>query len=278
MSRSQQGQVYNTTQANAATDTTNSAASQAQAQADIGANQAALSKFQSSNPYQAGGEFQTTQNQQLADTAAGVADSTKQAVEGASVRTGANVGGAVAGAEEAAQQAQRTLGGQEANANQTRIGDEAGYNETALSAGNTIEGQQDTLAQQQAQQAQGETGTEEQAANTPSFSDMLGQGLISAGTSFAGGFGGAVGKAAMGCWVAAELYGGWDEPRTVLVREWLHNEFKKRWYGAPLVAAYMRFGERIAARIKTARRLRAAFQVVFDAALRRAEAARKEVR
>jgi hypothetical protein len=194
MSRSQQTDVYNTAQGNAATLQTGGQQAVTQTQGDINSNAAALAKFKAANPFQTGGEFQTSQNQSLADTSAGVANQVKQDVEGASVRTGANVGGAVAGAEEVGHQAQQTLGAQQAQANQQRIGSEAGYNETALNAGNTLEGEQANLANTQLNASQGQTNTEEQAANTPSFTDMLGQGLISAGTSFAGGFGGAIGK------------------------------------------------------------------------------------
>ena len=209
MSRSQEGQTFNTA---AAQNATNSAGSQtafnavpgdiATEQGDIGTFQSQLGKFASANPYVQGGEFQTAQNQQLADTAAGVSDATKQAVEGASVRTGANVGGAVAGAEEAAQQAQRTMGGQVAGANQERIGQEAGYNEKALGGYQVVPGmqgqvtgQQEQLANQQGELAQGALSDEEKAAQTPSFMESLGQGLIQSGVGFASGFGSGYGKA-----------------------------------------------------------------------------------
>lgn len=188
MSRSQQGQVFQQGQQENQTYNQNAQDAFNKAQGDVGTFQGQLSKFASSNPYTQGGEFQTAQNQNLADVSQGTADATKQAVESAAVRTGANMGGAVAGAEEVAQQNQRTLGNQVANANQARIGSEAGYNEKALQGYQTAQQMQDQLAQQQASAAQGALGTTEQAANTPSFTDMLGQGLISAGDSFAGAY------------------------------------------------------------------------------------------
>lgn len=178
MSRSQQNQVFNTTQQNAATLEQGGQQGVTAAQKDIGTFQGQLAKFQAANPFVQGGEYQTAQNAALTGTAAGTAQAAKQNVESAAVRTGQNVGGSVAAGEEMQQASQRELGTEEAQANQSRIGQEAGYNENALKGYQTAETMQDQLAQQQLQAAQGQTGTEEQAANTPSFSDMLGQQLI----------------------------------------------------------------------------------------------------
>ena len=79
------------------------------------------------------------------------------------------------------------------------------------------------------------------------------------------------GNAAMaGCWIAAELYGGWLEPRTVAVRKWIFGDFSKSWMGRLLASLYLRFGERLAKRIQTDRPLRWMFRKLFDAALRKA--------
>jgi len=273
MSRSQEGQTFNTA---AAQNATNSAGSQtafnavpgdiATEQGDIGTFQSQLGKFAAANPYVQGGEFQTAQNQQLADTAAGVSDATKQAVEGASVRTGANVGGAVAGAEEAAQQAQRTMGGQVAGATQERIGQEAGYNEKALGGYQAVPGmqgqvtgQQEGLAKDEGELAAGALGTEQKAGEMPSWLEQQQQAANSIATA-----------AATHCWIAAELWGGWADPRTVLVRRWLDTGFRARWYGPPVLAAYGRWGERVAKEIRTRLRLRSFFQWIFNAALKKA--------
>ena len=87
------------------------------------------------------------------------------------------------------------------------------------------------------------------------------------------GAGSTLGSAAIkaGCWIAAELFDGWSDPRTILVREWLWLEFSKGWLGRILLRAYLRYGERIAARIRTEPWLRTIMQVVFGAALRKAE-------
>lgn len=265
MSRSQQNQTYDTASNENQTYNTDAQKSFTNAQQGITDYGNQLAKFSAANPYVQGGEYQTTTNQQLAGTAAGTADATKQAVEGAAVRTGSNMGGAVAGAEEAAQQAQRTLGTQEASANQNRIGSEAGYNEKSLAGYQNLQQMQDQIAQQEAAAAQGALGTQESAANTPSFTDMLGAGLIN-GIGTAG-----TAAVAKYCWIAAELYGGWGDRRTRLVRAWLQNVFARRFYGPAVLAAYARWGEQTAARLRHHRMLRRAAQWLFDRALKAAE-------
>lgn len=61
-------------------------------------------------------------------------------------------------------------------------------------------------------------------------------GLATAASGFKG----------LGCWVAAAIYGGWDEPRTVLVRSYIFGEFSTTWYGSLLARIYIKIGERIA--------------------------------
>jgi hypothetical protein len=84
--------------------------------------------------------------------------------------------------------------------------------------------------------------------------------------------GGAAAANPPGCWIAAEIYGGWDDPRTIAVRKWLHTEFVKTAFGRIVMSAYLRFGERIAEQIKLHPLLKRIFKPVFDEALRRAEA------
>lgn len=69
------------------------------------------------------------------------------------------------------------------------------------------------------------------------------------------------------CWIAAELYGGWSDPRTVLVRRWVHNDLDRTFLGRILSNAYGRWGAQVAKLIKTHRRLRVLMQVIFDRAL-----------
>jgi hypothetical protein len=83
-----------------------------------------------------------------------------------------------------------------------------------------------------------------------------------AGAGLTGGLSAAFPKPAP-CWVAAEIFGGWYEPRTVLVREWVYTHPR-------LLALYLRHGERMAAAIRRHRTLRVLFTVICKAALRQA--------
>ena len=75
------------------------------------------------------------------------------------------------------------------------------------------------------------------------------------------------------CWIAAEIFDGWGDPRTSLVREWLLTDFSRMAIGRMLVKLYMKFGERTAAAIHKHRALRAIFSPIFHFALRQAKAA-----
>jgi hypothetical protein len=84
--------------------------------------------------------------------------------------------------------------------------------------------------------------------------------------------GAAVGKLPpMGCWIAAELFGGWYEPRTVLVRNWLWNDFNRLWIGRKLLGIYLKYGARIAEAIRVYPSLRILFSPLFNLALRQAK-------
>ncbi len=76
-----------------------------------------------------------------------------------------------------------------------------------------------------------------------------------------------------GCWVAAEIFGGWHEPRTVLVREWMHTRLSRTLPGALVVRAYVRYGETLAAMVRSNRALRLVVAPVFYLALKCAEVA-----
>ena len=77
------------------------------------------------------------------------------------------------------------------------------------------------------------------------------------------------------CWIAAELWGGWHEPRTVLVRGWLLDSFSKHAPGRYLVDLYIRRGEAMAAAMRRHGSLRWFWKPIFELALRQA---RKAVR
>lgn len=80
--------------------------------------------------------------------------------------------------------------------------------------------------------------------------------------------GGALGGAAiLACWCAAELFNGWFDPRTVLVRRWVNFDLPQSWIGRRLHALYLRFGQRLAVRIRTDMVTRRAVMFVFNRAL-----------
>lgn len=74
---------------------------------------------------------------------------------------------------------------------------------------------------------------------------------------------GATAYAGKPCWIAAEIFGGWEEPRTELVREWLVDNYSGHW----LLEQYAKHGERVAESIRAHRSLRWMFTKVCNAAL-----------
>lgn len=86
---------------------------------------------------------------------------------------------------------------------------------------------------------------------------------------------GAVGGAALGkppapCWVAAEVFGGWYEPRTILVREYLTTIFTKSLFGHVVMALYTRFGPTWATWVRKSKLARGIATSLMSRALRNA--------
>ena len=266
MSRAQQSAIESTETGNSATSTAAANASEAEQQGDINQNESQLAKFAANNPYVQGGAFQTAENKELSNTADATAAAAKAQAQQQAQRTGQNAAAPIAAGEAEQQAAQRTLAGEEGAATANQLASGAGYGKDVLSGGQAIEGEQAGLTNTETGEAQGQENTAEQAAQTPSFLDELGQGLITGGSQ--------IGAAAVGkyCWIAARLYGGWYEPRTVIFRVWLFDDFGKRWYGMPLVLLYSLVGQWVAdvlmPRSKLVSRL---LQRLFDAGLKQAE-------
>jgi hypothetical protein len=102
------------------------------------------------------------------------------------------------------------------------------------------------------------------------------EGLLTAGT-FIKDLAGAASSAAQanqsaGCWIAAAVYNGWEDPRTIDVRRWLNTEFTKTLTGRVVMAAYMAIGREVAWFVKRSSLLRRAFKPLFDLALAKARA------
>ena len=188
MSRSQQSEVFNTEQANSATNETAAQQSDAATQSDISSQQSQLAKFAANNPYVQGGQAQTVTNQQLSGAADATAAAAKAGNQQLAQRTGANASTGVAAGEAEQEAAQRTLGTQEANATQSRLAAGSAYGQDVLSGQNQITAAQQNLASQESNAAQGQASTEESAAQQSSFMDELGQGLITGGAQVGAAF------------------------------------------------------------------------------------------
>lgn len=99
-------------------------------------------------------------------------------------------------------------------------------------------------------------------------------GIIGGGLSAALGnpaiFGGAPKPST--CWIAAAVYDGWSDPRTILVRWYLTTiwETQSR-LGAVVMAIYRVVGRPVAAVVRRSRLLRACFHPLFNLALRKAK-------
>jgi hypothetical protein len=185
MSRGQENQVFNSAQQQNATQAGNAQSSYTQAQQDIGDYAQQAATFAAENPYVQGGEYQTAQNQSLANTADASGQSAGQAIQGAAVRTGQNAGGAVAGTEAMQQQNERNLAAQEATANQQRIGSQATYNAEAVKNAEVPAQLETALSGQQLSGGNQELGEEEKAAATPSTADVAFGDILQAGADAA---------------------------------------------------------------------------------------------
>lgn len=278
MSRGQSSQVFSAASGQNATNEKNAQTAFGNAENDIGDYQKNLDSFVSGNPYTAGGEYDRTINAELANTSDAGANSLKGALQSQAKRTGQNSAADAATAASNAQQNTRNLSSSLASAQQQRIANEAGYKQQALQASAEPEQMEAGLYGAAGGQANQELGTEEQASQMPSFWDTVAGNLASGlgkgiGAGVTGGVGNVIqtGNWGKSCWIAAELYGGWHEPRTVLVRAWLNCEFCEHWYGRVVMWVYGLTGKPIAALLRRFPRLKALFRPIFDAALRRAK-------
>jgi hypothetical protein len=98
-----------------------------------------------------------------------------------------------------------------------------------------------------------------------SLGNSLGSGSFgsspfgSSGAGAAGGASGGGGAAAAGCWVAAEIFGGWDEPKTCAARHYVNN-LAPKWFKK----FYLRHGETIAEFISNKPILKAMLKPMFE--------------
>ena len=179
MSRAQETQTEDTASSQNKGYFNNAQNSYANAQNDVGDYQDQLAKYASSNPYVQGGQFQTSQNQVLANTADAGARAAGERLQGQALRTGQNSAGDVAATEQMEQQGTRDLSSEEAKANQQRIGAGAAYNKGILSATAVPAQMETSLSGQQAGAAGGALNTQQKAAETPSWWDQFGDAAAS---------------------------------------------------------------------------------------------------
>lgn len=72
-----------------------------------------------------------------------------------------------------------------------------------------------------------------------------------------------------GCWIAEAIYGA-EDLRTHVVREWLNTRFIEQPAGRVVMRFYLRFGERIAVKVRKYRILKTLLRPLFDRALSQA--------
>ena len=264
MSRGQENQVVSTATQQNTTAANNAQQSYNNAQTDAGAYEKQLADYAAANPYGQGGQYQQAENQVLSNTADAAGQSAGEAMQSQATRTGVNAGGAVAGTTSAEQANERALAGQEAQATASRIGSGATYGQSVLNASQVPEQMQAGLTAQQLGEQSSALNTQQNAASQPSTADVAFGDILNAGRSAATAFAGK-------CWIAARLFGGWEDPRTHLVRAWIFGPFAESWYGKWLSGLYARHGRRVAeVWMPASPALTWVLGKVFDAALRHA--------
>lgn len=251
MSRDQETQV--TQQAQTQNQTEFNESQQAEQQAE-----GTVATQLSSNPYSPGGDFTASTNKVLSNTADVGSAATAEQLQQQAQRTGMNRSAPTAAAVADAQANERQLSGEEATAEQQRIASEAGYT-------GGVEGEEAGLATGEGSEAANNLKTGQAAAETPSFVDEFGNAAAGAlGKAVVTGFTGV-------CWIAAELYGGWNDERAVLLRSWMSDELARSTLGWLVVSIYVQVGERTANAIHRWPWLRWVFLPIFNRALRRAK-------
>jgi hypothetical protein len=177
MSRGQSTQAFNTASNENATDFGNAQSAFGGTEDAIGNYNNQLAKFVSGNPYTKGGEFDQTINHGLANVSDAGANSLAGALQAQARRTGENSAADAATAAAGAQQNTRNLSSDLAQAQQSRIASEAGYNRAALGASGLPVSANQSLYGTSSNAADSLLGDETQAAKTPSFWDEVGSGV-----------------------------------------------------------------------------------------------------
>jgi hypothetical protein len=187
MSRGQSTQAFNTGSNENATNFGNAQSAFGSTEDAIGNYNNQLANFVSGNPYTKGGEYDQNINSGLANVSDAGSNSLQGALQSQALRTGQNSAADAATAASNAQQNTRNLASSQANAQQQRISDEAGYNQTGLGASAVPIQANQALYGASSNAADSDLSDETHAAQTPSFWDEV-------GNSVAGNLGKAAGK------------------------------------------------------------------------------------
>ena len=177
MSRGQSTQAFNTASNENATDFGNAQSAFGGTEDAIGNYNNQLAKFVSGNPYTRGGEFDQTINNGLTNVSDAGSNSLAGALQSQARRTGQNSAADAATAAAGAQQNTRNLSSDLAQAQQSRIAGEAGYNQAALGASALPIGANQSLYGTSSNAADSLLGDETQAARTPGFWDEVGNSV-----------------------------------------------------------------------------------------------------
>jgi hypothetical protein len=177
MSRGQSTQAFNTGSNENATNFGNAQSAFGSTENAIGNYNNQLANFVSGNPYAKGGEYDQTINTGLANVSDAGSNSLQGALQSQARRTGQNSAADAATAASNAQQNTRNLSSSLAKAQQQRISDEAGYNQTALGASAVPIQANQSLYGTSSNAAESDLGDETRAAQTPSFWDEVGDSV-----------------------------------------------------------------------------------------------------
>ncbi len=266
MGRGQSTAAFNQSSAQSTQNQNNAQAALGKTNAAVGNYNNQLNNFLrfGRNTYGQNGEFMKDENALATQTAAAGSRAVSGDLAMRAMRTGENTAGYAAADAESRRQAEQALTGQLAKADSDRLQNLTAVNQYGVQASALPAQVYSSLYGSSLGAANSAEGNAVNAAKTPGFWDTLAPALVGGAATVGAGFTPNGGK---GCWIAAAVYDGWDDPRTVVVRAWLNSEFTKKWIGRVIMAGYVRFGERIAEKVKRRRWLRTSFKRLFDLVL-----------
>lgn len=248
MSRDQGTQAFNADQTAASTYGANAKTAIGNENASLTDYQNKLAAFQAADPYKAGGEFARNTNTLATTAIKGSGNSTDQALEDAAGRTNTGSSQVAAASADMDRERRRDLTSFLTNAEQSRIGNEAGYQQQVLGDSLALPGAYQGEYQTSSGAQNTALGNSGAAAQQPSFWDTfgnsfagsLGKSLGTVGATTAGG-----GAASIGCWIAEVLF-GINTLKTMQLRAYLNGSFKQCRFGSAVMKLYVKYGETVA--------------------------------